>query len=248
MGYQLRSKIDCLHDFHETQLALANGDKLDDQRLLILLLARNLPHQTAEQVADKLLKKFTNLASVFSSKLEELLDVKGVSQRTAIDLLQVKHLLSAISWTMVSKRPIIDCYEKMITFCAGQFVGSQQEQFHALFLNKRYELVYHKRLQVGTLDHVTVYPREVLRIAIEHSASHLILAHNHPFGRAKPSRADIKMTEHIYVLAQGLGIGILDHIIFADNDTFSFLKNKIMPRSSGDLLDRLQPIAANNWK
>ncbi len=246
MGFQQPNKIDCLQEFYDTQLALANGDKLDDRRLLTLLLARSLPHQNAEKIAGKLLKKFTNLSAIFSSKLDDLQRVNGVSQRTALDLLQVKHLLSAISWKMVSQRPIIDCYDKMINFCAGQFAGSQQEQFHALFLNKRYELVHHKCLQIGTLDHVTVYPREVLRIAIKHSASHLILAHNHPFGKAKPSQADIKMTEHIYVLAEGLGIGTLDHIIFAENDTFSFLKNRMMPRSTGDLLERLRP-TTSNW-
>lgn len=247
MGYQSQTSEEYLHDFFDMQLALANGGKLDDQRLLAILLARHLPHRVADKMACRLLKRFSNLSVLFSSKLDDLLNVDGMSKQIALDVLQVKHLLTAISWTMVSKRPVIDCYEKMTEFCASQFAGSQQERFHALFLNKRYELVHHKCLQIGTLDHVTIYPREVLRNALEYSASHLILAHNHPFGAANPSRADIAMTKQLSILAEGLGIGILDHIIFAGNDTFSFLKNQIMPGSSNDLLGKLRPTSPKNW-
>lgn len=247
MGYLSREDSDSIHAYYGAQLALANGDKLDERRLLTILLARSLTHDHASKLSDKLLQQFEDLSTLFSLEFDELASVNGVSEQIAVDLFQIKHLLSAISWAIVSEKPIIDCYEKLTDYCARQFAGVKKEQFHVLFLNKGFELLHHTCLQTGTLDHVTVYPREVLRTALKYSASHLILAHNHPFGKAKPSRADITMTKQLDVLAEGLGIGILDHIIFAENNTFSFLKNNLMPHHTANLFEKLQPKNLNNW-
>jgi len=154
--------------------------------------------------------------------------------------LQIKHLLIAISRASVTNYPVLDCYDRLIDFCMCQFGPSDKEQFHVLLLNRRYELIHHECLQTGTLDHVTVYPREVLRLALTYSASFLILAHNHPVGKARPSKGDMIMTEQLCVLAQGLGIGIVDHLILAGNDSYSFLADGKMPKPMPDLFDVLQ--------
>ncbi|MGB7286751.1 MAG: DNA repair protein RadC [Salaquimonas sp.] len=228
-------------------MALANGGALDDRCLLSLLLARHRRPKSAERLACRLITQYQSLSLVLSSPIDELVQVPGITSQIAIDLRQVKHLLAAISLETVSKRPVIDCYDSLISFCAGQFDQDKKEQFNALFLDKRYELLHHKCLQVGTLDHVTVYPRELLKVAIKHSASHIILTHNHPFGVASPSKADIEMTRQLSILSEGLGITILDHIIFAGNDNFSFLKNGMMKRQPPDLLNQRGTKIASSW-
>lgn len=247
MGFQTTKRNAAAEGINEMHLALANGGALNDCGLLTLLLSRHLPNREARRVADRLLDRFKTLSSVLSSKLDELVQTEGVDRRVALDLVQVRHLLSAMSWAMVARRPVIDCYEAMINFCAGQFQNADKERLHALFLNKRLELVHHTCLQIGTLDHVTVYPREVLGLALKHSASHIILAHNHPFGSARPSRGDITMTRQLVHLAEGLGMAILDHIIFAGNDSFSFLKAGLLKPDRPDLLNRLSPRRPETW-
>ncbi len=248
MGYCINQ-----NDFQEVtsaelELALANGAKLDDKGLLFIILARHHDSKLASQLTMLLLRRFSSLQTIIEMPIEDIISVKGISRAAVLDLKQIKHFLNAVSRASVTNLPVLDCYEQLIDFCKFQFGATKKEQFHSLFLNKRYELVHHECLQTGTLDHVTVYPREVLRLAIAHSASFLILAHNHPVGKAKPSRADILITKNLTSLAAGLGVGIIDHLILAGNDSFSFLQSGMMGNNDPDLLKKLcvKPIA--NWQ
>ena len=222
------------------ELALANGAKLDDQGLLFIILTRHHDEATATLIAERLLQRFASLSSIFGQPIGEILKTEDISRSAVLDLLQIKHLLTAISRASVANYPVLDCYGKLIDFCMCQFGHSNKEQFHVLLLNRRHELIHHECLQTGTLDHVTVYPREVLRLALTHSASFLILAHNHPVGKARPSKADIVMTGQLCMLAEGLGISIVDHLILAGNDSYSFLADGRMPGLKPDLFDVLQ--------
>ncbi len=159
--------------------------------LLFIILTRHHDEATATSLAERLLQRFSSLSCILGQKIGEILKIEGISHSAVLDLLQIKHLLTAISRACVTNYPVLDCYEKLIDFCMCQFGHSDKEQFHVLLLNRRYELIHHECLQTGTLDHVTVYPREVLRLALTHSASFLILAHNHPVGKARPSKGDI---------------------------------------------------------
>lgn len=225
----------------ELELALANGAKLDDQGLLLIILSRHHDVETATFLAKQLLNRFSSLSSILGKKIGEIQMIEGISRSAVLELLRIKHLLNAISRSSVTNYPVLDCYEKLINFCVCQFSSSDKEQFHVLLLNRRYELIHHECMQTGTLDHVTVYPREVLRLALTHSASFLILAHNHPVGKAKPSKADIAMTEQLCGLAQGLGIAIVDHLILAGNDSYSFLADGRMPAPGRNLFDIMRP-------
>lgn len=232
----------------QLELALANGAKLDDKGLLFIILSRHHEAAAASNLALALLKRFSTLANIIETPIEEITRVDGLSHRAVLELKQIKHFLNAVSRVSITNFPVLDCYDKLVDFCKCQFGSGKKEQFHALLLNKRYELIHHECLQTGTLDHVAVYPREVLKLAITHSASFLILAHNHPFGQAKPSRADIAMTRQLTDLAAGLGIGIIEHLILAENKCFSFLENGLMETARQMPLggDCLKPIS--NWR
>ncbi len=214
------------------KIALANGANLDERGLLFIILNRHLTNFKARQLADRLLQKFKHLADVIKANLAELLSVEGISTSIALELIQLRQIMSALLKADIYRRPVIDGYGRLIEFCTIELAGSQKEEFHGFFLNKCFELLHHECLQSGTLDHVTVYPRELLRHAIQHSASYIILAHNHPFGKASPSNADLAMTRQLAMLAEGLGITILDHLILAGNDCYSFLDNHQMPAMS----------------
>lgn len=112
--------------------------------------------------------------------------------------------------------------------------NEQREQFHALYLNKDFRLVLHKCLQIGTVDHVTVYPREIMHYALLCHACSVILVHNHPSGNVLPSKDDISITAELAMIGKYLGITISDHIIVAGGQNFSFRQKGIMPSETPD--------------
>jgi DNA repair protein RadC len=113
----------------------------------------------------------------------------------------------------VQKRPVLSSWSSVIDYCRTAMAFSDKEQFRLLFLDKRDQLIADEVQQTGTVDHTTVYPREVVKRALELSATAIILVHNHPSGDPTPSRSDIQMTQSIIELAKPLGIAIHDHII-----------------------------------
>jgi DNA repair protein RadC len=113
----------------------------------------------------------------------------------------------------VAKRPVLSSWSAVIDYCRAAMAFAEKEQFRLLFLDKRNALIADEVQQSGTVDHTPVYPREVVKRALELSASALILVHNHPSGDPSPSAADIKMTKEIAEVAKPLGITVHDHII-----------------------------------
>jgi DNA repair protein RadC len=107
-------------------------------------------------------------------------------------------------------------------YCRIRLLGSSREQLHAIYLDRALRPVAGKCLQTGTVDHVTVYPREILAMALRHGATAIVLAHNHPSGNPQPSRADIAMTKLVEEAALPFGIAIVDHIIVGNQGNFSF--------------------------
>lgn len=227
------------------ELALANGGDLDESSLLLIILGRHLPYHKACEFADKLLVKFGNLATLIKTSFADLQRFPTMKREIALDIVHLHQLLQAVSKSAILDRVIIDRYDKLIEFCEFTFNHVDHEQFHAFYLNKKCELLDHECLQKGTVDHVTIYPRHLLGSALKISASYIILSHNHPYGKAKPSRADITMTGHLSALAEAMGITIFDHIIIAGNKNYSFRQNGLLKPSkslelSPDRLSLLQ--------
>ena len=113
----------------------------------------------------------------------------------------------------LQERPIVNSWDKLIDYCNAQVAHNKVEEFHILFLDRKNVLIRHERQQRGTIDHTPVYPREVVKRALELDAAALILVHNHPSGDPTPSKADIAVTRDIINAAKPLGVTVHDHLI-----------------------------------
>ena len=113
----------------------------------------------------------------------------------------------------LQERPVVGSWDKLIEYCTAYIAHGKVEEFHILFLDRKNVLIKHEQQQRGTIDHTPVYPREVVKRALELQASALILVHNHPSGDPTPSTADIAVTRDIVKAAQPLGVTVYDHLI-----------------------------------
>ncbi|QWW69303.1 DNA repair protein RadC [Rhizobium sp. WYJ-E13] len=191
-----------------------NGDTaLADYEILELLLFRLIPRRDTKPIAKALIDRFGSLAGVFGAPAALLQEIKGVGETVALDL----KLISAIGHRALKSelrgKQVLSSWSSVIQYCHAAMAHETREQFRILFLDKRNALIADEVQGHGTVDHTPVYPREVVRRALELSATALILVHNHPSGDPTPSRADIDMTKMIIDAAKPLGIAIHDHII-----------------------------------
>ena len=191
----------------------AGADAISDYELLELVLFRAIPQRDVKPLAKDLIAKFGSFPEVISAPPARLAEVKGVGD-AAITELKVVHAAAArIARGQVQKRPVLSSWSGVIDYCRTTMAFADKEQFRVLFLDKRNQLIADELQQVGTVDHTPVYPREVVKRALELSATALILVHNHPSGDPTPSQADIQMTQTIIDVARPLGIAVHDHII-----------------------------------
>ncbi|HZH12216.1 MAG TPA: DNA repair protein RadC [Microvirga sp.] len=189
------------------------GEALPDYELLELLLFRSIPRRDVKPMAKELIKRFSTFAEVLAAPPARLMEVDGVSERVVTDLKIVEASARRLARGEVAKRPVLSSWASVIDYCRTAMAFMDREQFRLLFLDKRNALIADEVQQSGTVDHTPVYPREVVKRALELSASALILVHNHPSGDPTPSSADIKMTREIIDVAKPLGITVHDHII-----------------------------------
>src|SRR3989440_11351173 len=124
---------------------------------------------------------------------------------------------SRIAKGKLKQRTMLSSWNDVIDYCRTSMAFADKEQFRVLFLDKRNQLIADEVQQVGTVDHTPVYPREVIKRALEVSATAIVLVHNHPSGDPTPSQADIQMTKAIVNIAGPLGISVHDHIIVGKN-------------------------------
>jgi len=189
------------------------GDALPDYELLELVLFRSIPRRDVKPIAKELLKRFGTFAEVLAAPPARLMEVDGIGESVVVDLKIVEASARRLAKGEVAKRPVLSSWSSVIDYCRTAMAFMDREQFRLLFLDKRNALIADEVQQSGTVDHTPVYPREVVKRALELSASALILVHNHPSGDPTPSPADIKMTREIVEIAKPLGITVHDHII-----------------------------------
>jgi DNA repair protein RadC len=191
----------------------AGADALSDYELLELLLFRALPRRDVKPLAKTLLEKFGSFAEVIAAPEVRLAEVKGLGDSAITEFKIVQAAASRFLRGAVKKRPVLSSWSSVLDYCRTAQAFAVREEFRVLFLDKRNQLIADETQQVGTVDHTPVYPREVVKRALELSASAIILVHNHPSGDPTPSHADIQMTEQIIAVAKPLGIAVHDHII-----------------------------------
>jgi DNA repair protein RadC len=195
---------------------------LPDYELLELLLFRSIPQRDVKPLAKQLIQHFGSFAEVVGAPLSRLREVKGVGESVALDLKIVEAALKRTMKGQVAKKPVLSSWSSVIDYCRLAMAFAEREQFRILFLDRKNALIADEVQQTGTVDHTPVYPREVMRRALELSATALILVHNHPSGDPTPSGADMRMTRELVDIAKPLGIAIHDHIIVGRDGHASF--------------------------
>jgi len=198
------------------------ADAVPDYELLEMILYRALPRGDTKPLAKALLKKFGDLNHVLAAPPARLKDVKGVGERVVFELKLIEAVGHRMARARVLKKPLLSSWEALLDYCQTAMAHRDVEQFRILFLDRKNVLIADEAQQTGTVDHVPVYPREVVKRALELNASALILVHNHPSGDPTPSMADIEMTNAIRDAADILGITIHDHLVIGKARAVSF--------------------------
>ena len=191
----------------------AGAEAVSDYELLELLLFRALPRRDVKPLAKSLLATFGSFAEVITAPPSRLAEVKGLGDAAITELKIVQAAANRLLRGEIKKRPVLSSWSAVLDYCRTAQAFADREEFRVLFLDKRNQLIADEVQQTGTVDHTPVYPREVVKRALELSATAIVLVHNHPGGDPTPSRADIDMTEQIVDIARGLGIAVHDHII-----------------------------------
>ena len=195
---------------------------MPDYELLELLLFGAIPRADVKPLARALLDRFGDLAAVISATPVQLKTVDGVGDAVVGVLKLAEAMAARLARAKVLNRPVISSWDALLDYCHTAMAHSETEQFRVLFLDRKNALIADEQQGRGTVDHVPVYPREVLRRALELNASALILVHNHPSGDPAPSQADIAMTDQIRRGAEALSITLHDHLIIGREREASF--------------------------
>ena len=200
----------------------AGPDSLPDYELLELILFRAAPRRDTKPLAKALIARFGTFAETLNAPEELLREVPGIGEAAITELKLVRAAALRLMRGEVLERPVLSSWAQVLDYCRASMGFANKEQFRILFLDKRNQIIADEVQQTGTVDHTPVYVREVVKRALELSATAIVLVHNHPSGDPTPSRADIEMTKQIVAAAKPLGVLIHDHIIVGKQGHASF--------------------------
>ncbi|VAW01698.1 UPF0758 family protein [hydrothermal vent metagenome] len=200
----------------------SGADALADYEMLELLLFRSIPRRDVKALAKTLIETFGDFAGVLGAESERLQEISGISQAVALDLKLVMAASLRAQRIGLQQNEVLSSWSALNDYCRARLAHETREQFRILFLNKKNHLIADEKQNQGTVDHTPVYPREVMRRALELGASAVILVHNHPSGDPTPSKADIEMTRQVVSAGKALSIRVHDHIIVGKEMTASF--------------------------
>ena len=195
---------------------------LADYELLELYLFRSIPRRDIKPLAKALMAKFGSFAEVISAPIEQLTEVKGVSEKIALDLQIIRAAATKLGQQNLMGRPILSSWSALLDYCRSVMQFERTEQFRVLFLDKKNRLIADEILGEGTVDRAPVYPREVIKRALTHEATAIILTHNHPSGDPMPSQSDINMTNQMIEAMKPIGVTVHDHLIIGRENIASF--------------------------
>ena len=191
----------------------AGESALADYELIELILFRVIPRRDVKPLAKELLRRFGSFADVVAAPLPRLKEVEGISEGAALEFKIVEAGARRFAKGQIKKRHSLGSWSQVIDYCRTVMAFEDHEEFRVLFLDKKNGLIADESQGTGTVDHTPVYPREVVKRALELAASAIILVHNHPSGDPTPSTQDVKMTLDIIAIAAPLGVTVHDHII-----------------------------------
>jgi len=200
----------------------AGADSLPDYELLELILFRAMPRRDTKPLAKAILTRFGTFAEAVNAPEDLLLEVEGLGEAAVTEMKLVRAAALRLMRGEVFDRPVLSSWQGVLDYCRAAMGFEAKEQFRILFLDKRNQMIADEVQQEGTVDHTPVYVREVVKRALELSATAIVLVHNHPSGDPTPSRADIDMTKQIVAAAKPLGVVVHDHIIVGKQGHASF--------------------------
>ncbi|MGB3148629.1 MAG: DNA repair protein RadC [Paracoccaceae bacterium] len=195
---------------------------LPDYELLELVLFRAIPRQDVKPLARRLLNHFGDFSGVLSAPLPRLMEVAGVGPSVVQELKIVEAAAHRLSQARVMNRAVLSSWDALLEYCRAAMGHLPHEQFRVLYLDRKNTLIADEAQARGTVDHVPVYPREVVKRGLELNASALILVHNHPSGDPTPSEADILVTNQIHDAAEVMGMVLHDHLVIGRSAVLSF--------------------------
>jgi DNA repair protein RadC len=195
------------------RLRTAGADAVSDYELLELVLFRAIPRRDVKPLAKALIARFGSFAEAIAARPERLAEVDGMSAASIDEFKILEAGARRFAKGAVRKRLPLGSWSEVVDYCRTAMAFGDREEFRILFLDKRNGLIADEVQGAGTVDHTPVYPREVVRRALELAATAVVLVHNHPSGDPTPSSADVKMTQDIIALATPLGVAIHDHLI-----------------------------------
>ena len=200
----------------------AGAEAVPDYELLELVLFRAMPRRDTKPIAKAILARFGTFAEAMNAPEDLLLEIPGLGDAAVTEIKLVRAAALRLMRGEVLERPVLGSWKQVLDYCRAVMGFEAKEQFRILFLDKRNQMIADELQQEGTVDHTPVYVREVVKRALELSATAIVLVHNHPSGDPTPSRADIDMTKQIIAAAKPLGVVVHDHIIVGKQGHASF--------------------------
>ena len=201
---------------------MGGAEILPDYELMELVLFAAIPRRDVKPLAKALLARFGGFAETIAAPRERLLEIDGIGEGVVTQLKVIEAAALRLSKTRLLGRPALSSWASLLDYCAAAMARSEREEFRVLFLDRKNILIADEVQSAGTIDHTPVYPREIVKRALELAASAMILVHNHPSGDPTPSRADIEMTRQIQDAAKPLGIAVHDHLVIGRSGHASF--------------------------
>ncbi|MEP3891701.1 MAG: DNA repair protein RadC [Hellea sp.] len=204
------------------RFAKGGTDALADYELLELYLFRSILRKDVKPIAKELISKFGSFAETIAAPIDRLTEVKGISEKIALDLKILKAAATKLGQESILGRPVLSSWTALLDYCRSAMQFEGKEQFRVLFLDRKNRLIADEVLSQGTVDRAPVYPREILKRALAHEATALILTHNHPSGDPTPSQSDIDMTKEIVQACNSIRVAVHDHLIIGRENIASF--------------------------
>lgn len=201
---------------------LADPAALPDYELLEMILCMAQPRGDVKPVAKALLRDFKSFAAIINADPAQLKKVSGVGDAAIAALKVARASAGRLLKDAVMNQPILSNWKALLDYCRVEMAHEKTEHFRVLFLNAKNILIADEVQQRGTVNHTPLYPREVIKRALDLGASAIILVHNHPSGDAAPSEADVEMTNEVVDAGRKLGIAVHDHLIVAQGGVTSF--------------------------
>lgn len=205
-----------------TRFMAGGAAAVADYELLELVLFRAIPRRDVKPVAKRVIERFGGFAGAISADPQRLREIDGLGEAAIIELKIVEAAAQALSLGRQLSKPVLSDGDDAVSYCRARMAHKTTEEFRVLFLDRKSRLIAEEAQGRGTVDQVAVYPREVVKRALELDASAIIIAHNHPSGDPTPSKADIQMTKSIAEAARTVGVALHDHLVIGADKAVSF--------------------------